>query len=114
TSTWRYFTPFEDLCGYFAEAGVLGRIVDIAPDLTIGLSNEAAALVTRGQEVHAWFKEQGEADPCAPDENFIILDDRTDLEPYLDRLVLTSIERGLTGADADRAIELLRRPAATS
>lgn len=106
-STWRYFTPFDELRRYFAEAGILGEIVDIAPDLITGVSNEAARLVTRGQEVHAWFAEQGAADPCAPGEVFVILDDRADHEPYLDRLVLTSIECGLTDADADRAIALL-------
>ncbi len=114
TSTWRYFTPFEELRGYFAEAGILGEIVDVAPDLIAGLGTEAARLVTRGQEIHAWFKERGELDPCAPEDVFVILDDRTDLEPYLDRLVLTTIERGLTDAEADRAIELLLAPGAGS
>lgn len=110
TSTWRYFTPFDELRRYFAEAGILGEIVDIVPDLIAGLSDDAARLVTRGQEIHAWFKGRGAADPCSPAETFAILDDRADQEPYLHRLVLTSIERGLTDTDADRAIELLLPP----
>ncbi|NLT72475.1 MAG: hypothetical protein GXX91_17515 [Verrucomicrobiaceae bacterium] len=81
--------------------------MDIAPDLIVGRSDEAARLVTRGQEIHAWFTKRGAVDPCVPAETFAILDDRADQEPCLHRLVLTSIQCGLTAADADRAIALL-------
>jgi hypothetical protein len=42
-------------------------------------------------------------------ESFVILDDDSDLEPYMNRAVIVNGEVGLTEADVDKAIEILGR-----
>lgn len=56
---------------------------------------------SRGFEIKQYLAEHEEVD------EFVILDDRCDMEPHLNRLVRTSFETGLTEEDVDEAIELL-------
>ena len=55
----------------------------------------------RGFEINQYLIEHHEVD------KFVILDDRCDMEPHLDRLVMTSYDTGLTEEDVKEAIELL-------
>lgn len=60
----------------------------------------------RGEEIFRWFKSwKGEHI-----ESFVILDDRTDLEPFNHRLVITSMDTGLTKNDVKDAIRMLCIP----
>jgi hypothetical protein len=55
----------------------------------------------RGDEIQKWLEGH-------PTRRFVILDDNDDMAMHMDRLVLTESKPGLTKADADRAIEMLR------
>lgn len=57
----------------------------------------------RGAEIYQWINEwQGDAI-----SKFVILDDKNDIKPYMDRLVQTDFDCGLTNKDIAIAIELL-------
>lgn len=59
----------------------------------------------RGAEIHQWLNEwEGETI-----ERFVILDDNDDMKPYMDRLVKTLHNRGLTKADTEKAKKLLNK-----
>jgi hypothetical protein len=55
----------------------------------------------RGKEIDGWLNSNEGVD------NFVIIDDSTDMEPHLDRLVKTNIEIGLTLANAEYAERML-------
>lgn len=57
----------------------------------------------RGAEIDEWLKAHAEV------SNFVILDDRTDIEPNIDRWVQTVMSRGLGVEETRRAIEILMR-----
>lgn len=54
----------------------------------------------RGKEIQAYLKEHPEV------TEFVILDDDSDMEPYMDRLVKTDGRNGLTFTDAEKVIEM--------
>lgn len=57
----------------------------------------------RGNEIKQWLdKWGGEAV-----EKFIIIDDDTDMKPYMDRLIQTSFKNGLMTKNVERAVKLL-------
>jgi hypothetical protein len=92
SSTWR-IDGVEFCNDRFAEWGVADPIFDITPQMDYK---------PRGHEIDAWLKaRQGEI------ESFVILDDTSNMDPHLDRLVLTQEGWGLTEEDADRAIAIL-------
>lgn len=55
----------------------------------------------RGAEIDQWLKEHEEV------ENFVILDDRPDIEPNKDHWVQTTMSRGLCAEETKAAIEML-------
>lgn len=57
----------------------------------------------RGNEIKQWLdKWNGEVV-----DKFIIIDDDSDMKPYMNRLVQTSFEHGLTQKDVERAVKML-------
>lgn len=98
SSIWRFRYPARSMMQALLSAkGVTGVIEGTTPKLT-GDS-------TRGDEIKAWL----DAHPGWKDVPFIIIDDDPDIAPFQDRFIQTSFETGLTEADADRAIAMLRR-----
>lgn len=94
SSTWRHGMTIAGLQWMLAARGFHGKVLDSTPSTW--------TLRTRGQEIAAWlYEHEGEVD------RFVILDDDSDMEPYMDRLVLTSRETGLTEDDVKRATQLL-------
>lgn len=57
----------------------------------------------RGAEIDLWLSEHPEV------SNFVILDDRLDIEPNKDHWVQTFISRGLRKEETDEAIKILMR-----
>lgn len=55
----------------------------------------------RGFEIAQWLTEHPEV------SNFVILDDRTDMEPHKDHWVQTVMARGLGKVETDKAISIL-------
>lgn len=57
----------------------------------------------RGEEIKSWLDNwMGE-----PVESFVIIDDDSDMKPFMDRLVQTSFNKGLQQKNVDKAIRLL-------
>ena len=54
----------------------------------------------RGKEIESYLKDHSEV------TEFVIIDDDSDMKPYMDRLVKTSTRNGLTLTDADKVIEM--------
>ena len=97
SSSWRYCKEISsELESYLNnDCGIKGEIIGRTP--VIGFSRR------RGCEIATWVEEwQGETI-----ESFVILDDGSDMEPFMDRLCQTSFEVGLTEKDADKAIKML-------
>jgi hypothetical protein len=90
SSTWR-MDGLDAVREHLERWGVRGPVVDITP----------RQFTSRGREIEAWLKDN----PGIKD--FVILDDDSDMDPYMDRLVQTKFNPGLTMRDAIRAIALL-------
>lgn len=58
----------------------------------------------RGHQIQSWM------DRNPSTTNFVILDDESDMGNLINRLVKTSSFVGLTSADVDKAIEILKKP----
>lgn len=98
SSDWRYDrddpTLNEDFLELRAELRKWGiSFYDFTPVIFNGIN--------RGIEIDTWLKKHSEV------SNFVILDDRDDMEPNKDHLVQTSYKKGLTKEKADEAVRVL-------
>ena len=91
TSTWRKDYELACECLYNSGLSKTIRVIDKTPWLD----------GYRGAEIDAWLKEH----PCPA---FVILDDDTDMEPYMDHLVKTDFDTGITVMIYERAKQLLQ------
>jgi hypothetical protein len=102
TSTWRA-DGFMKTKERLSDWGVTGDMIGITPDLT----NRGPVLwnsVARGFEIQQWLDTYDRY----PIEAFVILDDDKDMEDLMPFLIHTPFEVGLTEADADLAIKMLK------
>ena len=93
SSSWKYshkLNQFQDMLGKFG----ISRVIGVTPNLDGDW--------VRGQEIEKWIKENPST------KSFVILDDDSDMEPLMERLVQTDCEFGLTDKDADKAIDMLK------
>jgi len=93
SSSWRVGRQVEEFQTNLERFG-LGRSV-------IGMTPVTNSM-SRGQEIRLWLERHSEV------TSFVILDDAADIEPFMDRLIQTSIQTGLTEEDVDRAIQLFQ------
>lgn len=97
SSDWRFLlgTDDEDMALLQEKLKSIGtEIMSSTPDSKHGY---------RGAEIYQWINEwQGETI-----DKFVILDDRDDMKPYMNRLVQTSFNLGLQEKHVKRAIKLL-------
>lgn len=91
TSTWRKDYGLACECLYNSGLSKTIRVIDKTPWLD----------GYRGAEIDAWLKEH----PCPA---FVILDDDTDMKPYMDHLVKTDFDTGITVMIYERAKQLLQ------
>lgn len=97
SSTWRKCrNPRATMTETLKRWGVTGRVIDITPQLY----GDQYAYKRRGCEIQRWMDHY-------PTESFVILDDDSDMAHLSHRLVRTTMQTGLTKADADRAIAIL-------
>ena len=82
------------------DAGLQGeRLIDKTPTLRSDI---------RGQEIDAWLKD---THPMSFDiKSFAILDDDSDMEPHMNRLVKVNGREGLTEEDTKNCIKMLDTP----
>jgi hypothetical protein len=109
SSTWRHgYTP-KGLQLLLEARGFKGKVIDKTPSLWRA----------RGLEIQAWLDEhhehlslQGYTCPPFPGsvESLVILDDDTDMEHWLPRLIRTDNKVGLQAVDIERAIKMLEEP----
>lgn len=90
TSTHRLISTALLLGQRLKKWGCVGEIVGITPNL----------LNRRGKEIELWLDGQPDT------ESFVILDDDSDMKPFLNRLVLTDIH-GLTKENVEEALRIL-------
>ncbi len=91
SSTWRIFDDAEDV---LLDHGIQAQFVGRTPFMGR----------RRGGEIQLWL----DGAPVKP-VTFIILDDDSDMEHLMNRLVKTDTKLGLTSKDADTAINLLNQ-----
>lgn len=95
SSTWRRISKFRTaMAETLSKWSVKGTVLDITPVLNDEI---------RGKEIAQWLASYSRH----PIESFVILDDDSDMGDLRHRLVRTESARGLTMADAERAIALL-------
>jgi hypothetical protein len=91
SSTWRKLYTLEELQEMFGK-------YNISPSFIVGVTPVVDSR-HRGQEVALYLKHNPEI------TNFIIIDDDSDLAPFMDRLVKVDGKNGLTFSDAEKAID---------
>lgn len=103
SSTWRITHRLPDIRGALIKAGMRHPvpIVDKTPVLHSREPSGIYVAKIRGDEVQAWI------DAIGFEESYVCLDDDADFHPG-QPLVRTSNYEGLTAADADKCIAILR------
>lgn len=97
TSAWRGHIPLiSDLAQVLVNAGFK------FPKKVIGKTPRS--FLRRGTEIEKWLK-----DTKYKIESFVILDDDSDMEPFLNRLVQTDFNVGLTIYDVEKAVDILNK-----
>jgi HAD domain in Swiss Army Knife RNA repair proteins len=98
SSSWRHAHDWMKMRALLHRRGFTGEVISQTP--------AKLSLDHRGAEIQMWlddFKEE-------PVESFVILDDTTDMEPFMERLVRTSLYTGLADEDVLIACKLLNTP----
>lgn len=103
SSCWRVGRSVPELAMLLGSWGVKGHVLD----------RTFADEKTRGQEILTWIHTHPENWPMSiplptPVEEYVILDDDADMGLLLNHLVQTDPHSGLTQADVDRAIHILK------
>ena len=96
SSTWRKIWPLAALQCRFEEYGFTGKIADRTPVLRG---------VERGVEIASYLSEMSSRG--YPIEQWVILDDNSDMGPLAYSLLLIDREPGLTDQDVEKAKEIL-------
>lgn len=100
SSDWRGFHHYKDLCRNLRDQGVPDNFIGTTPHL----DDESGSwgMLPRGLEIDAWLQTNNWTG------SFVILDDRSDMEPHMDRLVQTDHVRGLVETDVQNAVTILK------
>ena len=104
SSSWRIGNTFRAMRAMFDGFDLFDKVIGMTP-----VQNGEWV---RGQEIDEWLKEpklassQLELDL----QGFVILDDDSDMEPHMDRLVLCEWDGGLTKELVEKAIKVLDIP----
>jgi hypothetical protein len=91
SSTWRKLHLVHEVQAMLECKGFTGRILSQTPVMN----------TLRGHEIERWLQKN------APSASYVILDDDSDMEGCLDRLVQTSCRTGLQDEHVERAVALL-------
>jgi hypothetical protein len=100
TSTWRMVRKEHELIRILINDGFKHprSIIDVTPVLNWNkITNRRS---TRGDEIKLWLKDKVV-------ESFVIIDDDSDMDPFMDHLVQTKVKEGLTNEITDKVIQIL-------
>lgn len=99
SSSWRIGRTKEQIIETLQEAGVISPpVIDMTPRRHDG---------KRGLEIQEWLNHQAYAS-IRTIEKFVILDDEiSDMDPYKDLVVQTSMKKGLTGVHKSMILKML-------
>ena len=108
SSTWRMNHTRAEMAALLEAKGFVGVVRGMTPEHVERTKGALYTADRRGNEIHAWLH-------AAPQygidvEAFVILDDDSDMAHLADRHIKTSFDHGLTEADVERAIVLMRTP----
>ncbi len=92
SSTWRILHSKDALSRVLLRHGFTGRVVGVTP-----VDGQK-----RGRQIAQWLAETTE-----PVESFAILDDDSDMEPLMDRLVKTQFADGIQDKHVEHAVAML-------
>lgn len=93
SSAWRIYNTKDELRDHFKKQGILDRIISMTP-IDCGDS--------RGSEIDEWLQKNGKFV-----KNFVIIDDRDDMEPHMDKFVQTEFETGLRKEHIEDILRIL-------
>lgn len=104
SSTWRLLflgkcaDPLVSLQGCMRTYGITGDVIDMTPNKRNALRNQ------RGKEIQWWLDNHfGQV------EEYVIIDDSTDMGRLLHKLIRTQFEDGIQDSHVERIIEILGR-----
>ena len=106
TSTWRINRTRTQLCDILAAHGFKGIVRGMTP--RIPATKAGVENGTRGLEIQSWIDNAPNFGVTV--ESFCILDDDSDMNHLMDRLIKTSMVSGLLDEHVERAIEMLTAP----
>lgn len=92
SSSWRVGRRIIELREILIGVGVKAPVID-KTDVIPGAQ--------RGAEIQHWIEYAGHEGP------FVILDDNSDMEPYMDKLVKTSWQEGLCAHHVEKIVQVL-------
>jgi len=98
SSVWRKMHPFPKLKEMFEPFGLFNHVLGVTPELQGDM--------VRGKEIAQWIEDNKNWQRLNL-KQFVIIDDDSDMEPHMDRLVKTIGTEGLTEEDAKKCIEML-------
>jgi len=90
SSTWRFLYTIDDLKIIFKNVGIINTI--------IGTTGKDGNI--RGDEIQLWLLQN-------PTNRFCIIDDDSDMGNLMDKLVLTTFDKGIEGFHVQQAIHFL-------
>jgi len=102
SSTWRHRKNLDQIKDIFTDHGFeeMGtRVIGLTPILN--------GYMIRGREIEKWIIDNEKWDELHM-KSFIILDDDSDMEPFMDRLIKTDRHKGMNEKDAVQAINMLK------
>lgn len=103
TSSWRLRMKPNHLVDRLVAGGLpRDRILGLTPHALPFMFSATERENSRGMEIQKWLEMYGK-----PVDNFVILDDKDDMDSLRDRLVRTNPEVGISDADVETAVSRL-------
>ena len=104
SSSWRHTCPPKKMQSLLNHHGFCGEIIGATP--TFSEIPEGYPWERRGGEIHRWMELYLPKMP--PEDPIVIIDDDSDMEPWMERLVRTNGPEALSEERAEAAIKMLQ------
>lgn len=101
SSSWRVRFSLEEITEMLKTKGLRVEIIDATPRI---FPRRMSEYIQRGQEIKSWLQNVKEYQI----DKFIILDDESDMMELRKFLIKTNYKTGITDADVNKAINMLK------